>query len=54
MADTLDKYKGVQAQVLLILGGKTHQEYLKAPIPALEKTLPHARQVELPGLDHGK
>jgi pimeloyl-ACP methyl ester carboxylesterase len=48
---SLDSFKDVSAEVLL-LGGSKSPAYLKAALDALEKTLPHVRRVEFPGLDH--
>ena len=47
----LDSFKDVRAEVLL-LGGSKSPAYLKAALDALEKSLPHVRRVEFPGLDH--
>lgn len=52
MAETLESYRTVQAEVLL-LGGSASPAYLKAPVYALEKVLPHAERIEFPGLNHG-
>jgi pimeloyl-ACP methyl ester carboxylesterase len=48
---TLEGFEGVRAEVLL-LGGSKSPAYLKAALDVLEKTLPHVRRVEFPGLDH--
>lgn len=52
MADTLERFRAVRTDVLL-LGGTKSPAYLKAALDALEKVLPHAQRVEFPGLDHG-
>jgi len=52
MEGALDTFRAVEADVLL-LGGSKSPAYLKASVDALEKVLPQATRVELPGLDHG-
>jgi pimeloyl-ACP methyl ester carboxylesterase len=52
MAETLERFRAVQAEVLL-LGGSKSPTYLKGALDALEKVLPHVQRVEFPGLDHG-
>ena len=52
MAETLERFRAVQADVLL-LGGSKSPRYLKAALDALEKVLPHVQRIEFPGLDHG-
>lgn len=52
MAETLERFRAVQADVLL-LGGSKSPKYLKAALDALEKVLPHVQRVEFPGLNHG-
>ena len=44
-------FGSLQAEVLL-LGGSKSPAYLKAALGELERHLPKARRVELPGLDH--
>ena len=52
MAETLENYRAIRAEVLL-LGGSKSPTWLKVALDALEKVLPHAQRVEFPGLDHG-
>jgi pimeloyl-ACP methyl ester carboxylesterase len=52
MAETLGNFRAVHADVLL-LGGSKSPAWLKIALNALEKTLPNARRIEFPGLDHG-
>ncbi|NBD24894.1 alpha/beta fold hydrolase [Paenibacillus glycinis] len=52
MTGKLDRYKTLRADTLL-LGGSRGLPYLKPALDALEKTLPRAKRLELPGLDHG-
>ena len=52
LAETLDSYRALQTNVLL-LGGSQSPAFLKIALDALEKTLPNAKRVEFPGLDHG-
>ncbi len=52
MAETLERFSAVRADVLL-LGGSKSPTYLKAALDALEKVLPHVQRIEFPGLDHG-
>lgn len=52
MADSAKEFKCVQSGVLL-LGGERSPSWLKVALDVLEKTLPHVRRVEFPGLDHG-
>ena len=47
----LPLFKAVDKQILL-LGGSKSPAYLKKALATLATTLPHARRVELPGLDH--
>lgn len=47
----LDRFKGVNADVLL-LGGSKSPAYLKAGLDALEKVLPRVRRVEFEGAGH--
>jgi pimeloyl-ACP methyl ester carboxylesterase len=48
---TLENYKRVSAEVLLILGSKT-QSLIKDSLNALNKTIPSSNLVELRGLNH--
>jgi len=48
---TLESYKEVRAEVLLLGGGKS-PAYLRVSLDALSETLPHVRRIELEGLDH--
>ncbi len=52
MAETLDRYRAVPVEVLLLSGSKS-PAYLKTAVDALAKVLPHARRIEFAGLDHG-
>lgn len=52
MAGRIDSFRGVDAQVLLLGGGKG-LEFLKPSRAALARTLPSCRLVEFPELDHG-
>ena len=52
MAETLENYRAVRAEVLL-LGGSKSPAWLKVALDALEKVLPRAKRIEFPGLDHG-
>jgi pimeloyl-ACP methyl ester carboxylesterase len=47
----LESFKAVNAEVLLLGGGKS-QQYLRLALDALSAVLPHVRRVELEGLDH--
>lgn len=49
---TLEKYKVVSAEVLLLGGSKSSLAF-KDTLKALSKVLPHFNRVELQGLDHG-
>ncbi len=49
---TLDSFKGIRADVLL-LGGSKSPTYLKVALDALAKVFPQAKRIEFPGLDHG-
>jgi pimeloyl-ACP methyl ester carboxylesterase len=51
MNEKLESFRAIRAEVLL-LGGSKSPAYLKSALDALEKTLPHARRVDFPGLDH--
>ena len=52
MAESIEKFRTLQAEVLL-LGGDKSPAWLKAGLAALETTLPHVKRIEFPGLDHG-
>ena len=52
MRETLERFKGIGAEMLL-LGGTESPAWLKTALDALEKTLPHVKRVEFPGLNHG-
>ncbi len=52
MAETLENFRAVRAEVLL-LGGSKSPAWLKVALDALEKVLPRAKRIEFPGLDHG-
>ncbi|MBB6732170.1 alpha/beta fold hydrolase [Cohnella zeiphila] len=52
MSDSLDRFKAMPSETLLLGGGKS-PAYLKTALDALEKILPHVRRVEFPGLGHG-
>ena len=52
MAEKLESFKAIQAEVLL-LGGSKSPAYLKVALDALEKVLPHVSRIEFPGLGHG-
>ena len=52
MAGTLDTFRGVSTDVLLMGGGKG-LPFLRAAREALPTVLPHSRRVEFPGFDHG-
>lgn len=50
--DSTDKrYRSIAADTLLLCGSKS-PAYLRNILPTLAKTIPHAQQIELPGLDH--
>ena len=53
MSGTLERFRAVNAEVLL-LGGSKGLPFLKPSLDALEKVLPHVvKRVEFPGLGHG-
>ena len=52
MAETLKNFRAIRAEVLL-LGGSKSPAWLKVALDALAKTLPNAKRIEFPGLDHG-
>ncbi|QBD78139.1 alpha/beta hydrolase [Ktedonosporobacter rubrisoli] len=49
---TLENYRQVNAEVLLLFGGKSDALF-KECITTLNSVLPHAKSVELEGLNHG-
>jgi pimeloyl-ACP methyl ester carboxylesterase len=51
MDGPLERFADIRADVLLI-GGSASPAYLQRALDALEPVLPHARRVELAGLDH--
>jgi pimeloyl-ACP methyl ester carboxylesterase len=51
MGDTLDDYKDLLARVLL-LGGSRSPAFLSVALDGLERTLPCAERITLPGLGH--
>jgi pimeloyl-ACP methyl ester carboxylesterase len=51
MAGTIDAFRQVEPQVLL-LGGSKSPRYLKEALASLEDILPQAQRSELKGLDH--
>jgi pimeloyl-ACP methyl ester carboxylesterase len=51
LAGTLPEYAAVQSNVLL-LGGAKSPAFLRTALDGLERTLPHARRIEFPGLGH--
>ena len=51
MSGKLKSFRAIRAEVLL-LGGSKSPAFLKVALDALENVLPHAKRVELPGLDH--
>jgi len=50
-AGTLDDYRGVAADVLLLYGSNTDSKF-KVTAEALQSVLPHSICIELPDLDH--
>ncbi len=48
---TIDNFKDVSAEVLLLSGSKTFI-FLKHIIEALNDVLPHVERVEIQGIDH--
>lgn len=53
MSGQLERFRAVNAEVLLLEGSKG-LPFLKPTLDALEKTLPHfVKRVEFPGLEHG-
>lgn len=53
MAGTIETFRTVSADVLLLGGSKKGPAFLRPALDALAQTLPHNQRVELPGLDHG-
>jgi pimeloyl-ACP methyl ester carboxylesterase len=51
MSERLETFADVQAEVLLLSGGKSPAA-LREPVGELEGIVPGARRVELPGVDH--
>jgi len=51
-ASLIDSFRTIGTKMLM-LGGSKSPRYLKASLDALERILPNARRIELPGLDHG-
>jgi pimeloyl-ACP methyl ester carboxylesterase len=51
MAEKLESFKAIRAEVLL-LGGSKSPAYLKVALDALEKVLPHVTRIEFSGLGH--
>ena len=47
-----ERYQNIIVDTLL-LGGAKSPKYLRDALITLEKTIPHAKRVELNGLDHG-
>jgi len=52
MAETLDSYRALRTDVLLLSGSKS-PPWLKSAVDALAHVMPHATSVEFAGLDHG-
>lgn len=50
--DKWDRFKGIQADVLLMGGGRS-PAFLPVALSELEKIIPHVRRVHFPGLNHG-
>lgn len=51
MRDSMESLRALHSEVLL-MGGSTSPAYLKASLDALERVLPHATRIELPGVGH--
>jgi hypothetical protein len=49
----LERYRQIQAEVLLLGGSDSRPAWLKRVLDSLEKVLPHVRRVEFAGLGHG-
>jgi len=52
MAESIEKFRAIQSDVLL-LGGDKSPVWLKIALDVLEKTLLHVKRFQFPGLDHG-
>jgi len=52
MAEQVERFRALHVETLL-LGGSKSPAYLKQALDALEQTIPQARRVEFPALDHG-
>ena len=52
MSDTIDEYRALR-QPALLLDGSESADFQRFSIAALAEAIPHARQVELTGLNHG-
>jgi len=52
MSDTLEDYRAITAEVLL-MGGSKSPAWTRIALAALADTLPHATRIEFEGLDHG-
>jgi pimeloyl-ACP methyl ester carboxylesterase len=48
---TYERYQDISAETLL-LGGSRSPSYLRNVLTVLAKEIPHARRIEMPGLDH--
>ena len=48
---TFERYRSIAADTLLLNGSKS-PAYLRNILPILRKTIPHARHIELAGLNH--
>lgn len=48
---TLENYKDVSAEVLLLNGSRSRVSF-KDTLDSLSRVLPHAKRIELKGLDH--
>lgn len=48
---TLEDYRGLSAEVLLLGGSKSHA-FLRAALEAISRVIPKARRVEIPGVGH--
>jgi hypothetical protein len=52
IAGRADMFDDVSAELLLLGGGKS-DPFFRAALDALQRILPHAGRIDLPGLDHG-
>jgi len=52
MSGKLESFRPIRTEVLL-LGGSKSPAFLKVALGALQKALPHAKRIELPGVSHG-